>query len=87
MRDPDLIALGEVVQEFGHGPDARNQQMIPGTGTGDIEQVTLGIVDLLQISIITDCLNSLLQGNDLVVTGHHHHGAEFQSFGEVHSAN
>src|SRR5260370_2395632 len=39
--DPTLIALHDVVEEFGYRVDAGNQQMIPGPGTGDIEQVAL----------------------------------------------
>jgi hypothetical protein len=47
VRGATLIVLREVVQEFGHGRDTGNQQMIPGAGAGDMKQKSLGVVDLL----------------------------------------
>ena len=87
MRGPTLIALHEVVQKFGYWVDAGNQQMISGAGAGDVEQVALGVIDLLQIGIVADRLDALLQGNDFVVAGHHDHGPKLQTFGEVHGAD
>ena len=49
MRGTTLIALDEVVQKFRYRIDSANQQMIPGAGAGDVEQVALGVIDLLQI--------------------------------------
>jgi hypothetical protein len=59
MSQPILIAFREVIQEFGRGHDTGNQQMIAGACTGDIEQVTLGVIDLLQISVVTNRLDAL----------------------------
>jgi hypothetical protein len=42
-----LAALYEVVQKFGYRGDTANQQMIPGAGTGNVEQVPLGVIDFL----------------------------------------
>jgi hypothetical protein len=58
-----LVALYEVVQKFGYRGDTTDQQMIPSAGTGHVEQVPLGVVDFLQVGVITDRLNALLQGN------------------------
>ena len=69
------------------GFDARHQQMIPRAGAGDVEQVALGVVDFLQIGVVADRLDALLQGDDLVVAGHHGHGAELQPLGQVHGAD
>src|SRR5260370_14891684 len=85
--DPILIALHDVVEEFGYRVDAGNQQMIPGPGTGDIEQLALSVIHFLQISVVADGLDALLQGNDLVVAGHYDHGAELATLGNVHAAN
>ncbi len=87
MCGPTLIALEKVVQEFGYRVGAANQQMIPGAGAGDVEQVALGVVDFLQIGVVADRFDALLQGNDFVVAGHHDHGAKLQPFGEVHGAD
>jgi hypothetical protein len=67
----------EVSDELRHGLDTRHQKVIPSTRACDIKQVSLGVVDLLQIGIITDGFDSLLEGNDLVVTRHHDHASEF----------
>jgi hypothetical protein len=49
--------------------------------------VTLGVVDFLQVGVVADRLDPLLQGNDLVVAGHHGDGAEFQPLCQVHGAD
>jgi hypothetical protein len=48
------------------------------SGTGDVEQVPFSVIDFLQVSVITDRLNALLQGNHFVIAGHHHHGPKLQ---------
>jgi hypothetical protein len=72
MRSATLIALCEVVQKFGYWVDSGNQQVISGTGTRNVEQLPLDVVDL-QISVVANRLNALLQGNYFVVAGHHDH--------------
>jgi len=42
--------------------DSGNQQMISGAGTGNIEQVPLGVVDFLQIGVVADCLDASCKG-------------------------
>lgn len=87
MRSATLIVLHEVIQEFRHGSDPSYEQMVSGTGAGDVEQMALGVIDLLQIRIVTDRLDTLLQGDYFVIAGHYNHGAELQTFGEMHSAD
>jgi hypothetical protein len=82
-----LIALHDVIQKFGYGLDARNEQMIAGASAGNVEQVSLGVIHLLEISVVTDSLDALLQGNDLVISSHHNYSAEFQTLGEVHGTD
>ena len=83
----NLARPPEVIQEFGYRVDSGNQQMISGTGTGHVEQVPLGVVNLLQIGVVTDRLETLLQGNYFVVAGHHNHGPKLQTLGEMHCAD
>ena len=52
--------------------------MVAGAGAGDVEQMTLGVVDLLQVGVIADCFDACLQRNDLVVASHDGHGAKFE---------
>jgi len=47
-----------------------NQQVIPGTSASDIEQAPLGVVNFLQIRVITNGLDPLLKWNDFVVASH-----------------
>src|SRR5690348_8035916 len=87
LRGTTLFALSKIIQKFRHWLDSADQQVIPSACAGNVEQVPLGIVHLLQISIVTNRLDTLLQWDDLVVAGHHDHGAELQTFGEVHRAD
>ncbi len=50
--------------------------MIPRTSAGDIEQMPLGVIDLLQIGIVSNGFDTLLQRDDFVVTRHNGHGAK-----------
>ena len=74
----------QIIQEFRHRRHPADQQMVSGTGAGNVEQVPLGVVDLAQIGIVADRLDALLQGDHFVVAGHHHHSAELQALGEMH---
>src|SRR6266516_2678277 len=58
--------------------------MIACPCAGDVKEVAFGVIDLLQVRVVAYRLNSFLQGNDLVVAGHHGHSSEFQSFGKMH---
>jgi hypothetical protein len=42
----------------------------------NVQKVSLGIVDILQIGIVTDGFDTLLQGNDFIIASHHCHGAK-----------
>ena len=50
----------KVIQELGRRGDSRYHQVVPGTGAGDVEQVSLRVVDLLEIRIISDGFHPLL---------------------------
>src|ERR1019366_7004905 len=64
VRDAStLVALHDVVHEFGYWLDDGNQQMIPRAGAGDVEQVAFGVVHFLQVGIVAYRLDALLQGN------------------------
>ena len=44
-------------------------------------------IHLLQVRIIANGFNALLQRNDFIIAGHHHHGAELKPFTQVHGQN
>ena len=50
----------QVIQEFRRRRDSRYHQVVPRTSTGYIKQVSLRVVDLLEIRIIRDGFDSLL---------------------------
>jgi hypothetical protein len=47
----------------------------------------LGVVHLLQVSVVADRLDALLQRNDLVVASHDHDGATLELRGQVQGAD
>ena len=61
--------------------------MIPSSRAGDVEQMAFGIINLLQIRIVSHRFNPLLQRENLVVACHYRHGAELQTLGKVHGAD
>jgi hypothetical protein len=53
--------LFEIVEELGHGRYARDQQMVARAGACDVKEMTLGLIDFLEIGVVTDHLDSPLQ--------------------------
>ena len=47
----------------------------------------LGVIDLLEFSVIPNSLNSVLGGNDFVITSHYHHRSELKSLSQMHCAD
>jgi hypothetical protein len=45
-----------VIEKLGGGLDTRYQQMIPRSRAGDIEQMPLPVIHLLQIGVLADRL-------------------------------
>jgi hypothetical protein len=43
--------------------------MVARTRAGDVEQVAFGVIDLLQVGIVSDRFDALLQGDDFIVAG------------------
>ena len=60
--------------------------MVSGSGTGNIQEVAFGVVNLFKVCIIANLLNSLLQRNHLVVASHYRYRAELQAFRQMHRA-
>lgn len=50
----------QILQEFRRRLDAAHEQIVPGARAGDVEQVPLGVVDLLQVGVVANGLDSLL---------------------------
>jgi hypothetical protein len=73
----------QIVQEFGCRIDACDQQMISCTGACDIEQMSLGVVDLLQVLGVADGLDPILRRDNLVVASHHGHSAMLRKCGSL----
>lgn len=61
--------------------------MIARPRAGDVEQVALGGIDLFQVGGVTGSFDARLRRDDLVIAGHDGHGAELQTFGQVHGAD
>ena len=77
----------QIIKELRGGFDARHEQVIPCAGAGDVQQVAFRVVDFFQIRVVGHRLDPFLQGNDLVITGHHSNSAELQAFGKMHGAD
>jgi len=58
--------------------------MIAGAGAGNVKQMTLGVVKVLKVGFIGEGLSPFLEGNHLIVRGHHHNCPKFQAFGQAH---
>ena len=50
----DPVSALQIFEEFGCRLDAGYQQVIPGAGAGDVEQVALAVVDLFEVGILGD---------------------------------
>ena len=64
-RGPVMITLQEIVQKFGNRIDAGYQQMVTGARAGDVKQMPLGIVDVLDVGTVGNALDPFLNGNSI----------------------
>jgi hypothetical protein len=64
-----ILPRRQIIKKFGRGFDACHQQMVPRTRAGNIEKMSLGIVDILQIGVVTDGFDALLQRRSRIGTG------------------
>jgi hypothetical protein len=55
--------------ETGCRLDARYEQTVPGLGARHIKEMEVGVIDLAQIGVVADCLDALLERNNLIVAG------------------
>jgi hypothetical protein len=67
--------ITKIIEKLRYGTDPSDQQMIAGASARDVEQVPLGVIYLLQISVVTYRFDTFLQGYYFVVAGHHGHSS------------
>jgi hypothetical protein len=58
--------------------------MIAGGGADAVKQVTLGVVNVLQVGLAGNSLNSFLERNHLIGASRHRRHPDFQSLGKMH---
>jgi hypothetical protein len=61
-----------------------DEEMVSGPCAGNVKQVTLGVIDLLQVAVLADVFDALLQGKNLVVAPHDSDRAKLETLGQVH---
>jgi hypothetical protein len=59
----------QIIQKFGSWHNAGDKQVIPRTRAGDLQQMALRVVKFFEIAVVSQGLNSRLQGNGFAVTG------------------
>ena len=59
--DPRAVSSLEIVQELRPRLDSRDEQLIPRSRAGDVEELSLRVVDLLQIIFPRFLMNSRLR--------------------------
>src|ERR1017187_3088898 len=77
----------QIIQELRCRGGARHEQMVAGTGAGDVKQMTFGVVNVLKVGLVGDGLNPFLKWNHVIVTSHHCDCPELQAFGKMHGTD
>jgi hypothetical protein len=67
--------------------DAGYEQMVTGSGTSDIKQMALGVVDVFQIGLVGNPLDPLLQRDHVLVAYRDSDGPKFQTLDQAHRAD
>jgi len=49
--------------------------------------MAFGVIDLIQVGVVSDGFDALLRGNDLIVASHDGDGAKFETFCQMHGAD
>ena len=74
----------KVIQELRNWLNTGDQQVIAGARAGDVKQMALGVVDLLQVGVVSDGLDACLAWDNLIVASHDDDRSELQALGIVH---
>lgn len=74
----------EVFNELRDWGNTAYQEAIASPGTRNVKELSLSLVDILQVARISYARDSGLQWKDIVVARHHHHSFELEAFRQVH---
>ena len=74
-------------EKFGWRADRGNQELISGPRARHIEQVTLGLIDVVHTGDESCFLQALRRGNDITIARDDRHRSIFQTFCLKHRAN
>ena len=87
LEDPRLRITIQIVEKLRCGAAARDQQVIAGARAGDVEEMPLGVVDVGEISVVRDGLDSFLERKHYIVAGHDDDRAELEALCQMHGAD
>src|ERR1039457_272621 len=81
-----LLHRRHIPQKLGGRPAAGHKQAIPRSRTRDVKELSLGVIDLFNLSEIASGLNSVLERDNAFVAAHDRHCPKLQALGKVHGA-
>ena len=81
------VADPQIIEELRCWLDARNEQMISRARAGDVQELALRLVHVLEVCVVRDGFDALLLRQHFVITGSDNHGAKLKPLREVHSAD
>ncbi|MBM2812573.1 MAG: hypothetical protein HW416_3332 [Chloroflexi bacterium] len=81
------LTMTKVAQKLRSRLHARHEQMVARSCAGDVEQMALRVVDLLEVGFVGHGLDALLQRHYFVVAGHDDHCAKLKALAQVHGAD
>jgi hypothetical protein len=85
--EPSATSSGKICKEFRPRLNAGHKQSVARAGACDVEQIALGVVNLVEFRFVGDRFNAFLQRQYVVVARHDDDCLVLQPFGKVHSAN
>ena len=76
--------MNQVRKKLRRGIDPRDDQLIACARASNIEQVSFGLVDLVQLQFIRDGFDAFLRRQHVIVASHDGDCLVFEPFGEMH---
>jgi len=82
-----VLLSAQIIEKFRRGSDTSDQQMIPRSGAGNIQEMAFCVVDRFEVGIVSYGFDALLKRYDLVITRHHNDSSKLKPFGQMHGTD
>jgi len=84
MKLHDLSLPSKIFQKLRNWIDTRYEQVIAGSGAGDVQEMTFCVVEVFNVCVIADGSDAFFERNDVIIAGHNADAAKLEALRSMH---